>query len=248
MLLLQSVPSVVVVILAGQVGTKIFNTGTTIVTDTLTDASGNTRTGSFTVTLVDNITPAITCPYSVVTNTTRPNCVAYVTVPEPSFSDNCNVKSLTWTLTGAYNLTSAPAGIRLVGIKPLNVGTTVVRYTVKDNSGNTNSCSFNITVNSTNPCGQTAQKVASAPPPPSSEGLQLKLAPNPTTASFVLRVQSAKTEPIEITVYSSDGRKIEQLKRTPFQTISFGDRYVRGTYLIEVRQGEKRATVTGVKQ
>ena len=66
----------------GQVGTFTFNRGVTIITYTVTDASGNTITGSKTVTVTDNIPPAIPVLNNIIAQCS-------VTVTAPTTTDNC---------------------------------------------------------------------------------------------------------------------------------------------------------------
>ena len=81
-----------------------------------------------------------------------------------------------------------------------------------------------------------------------NETIQVSLSPNPTTTGFKLIVQSASKEAIQITVFNSEGKQIQQLKSTNPNNITLGEKYTSGSYLFEVRQGEKRTTVVGVKQ
>lgn len=102
-----------------------FNTGTTTVIYTAADSWGNSSTCSFTVTVVDNQPPTITCPPNMT------SCSNYPTWPLPQYSDACVVSALTANKTqGAY---MAP-------------GLNTVTYTVTDGSGNTATCSFSINV------------------------------------------------------------------------------------------------------
>lgn len=111
-----------------------YNKGVTTVTCTATDDSGNTVSCSFMVTVEDNQFPTIICPQNMVVNV--PFCAggANVTFDPPSISDNCPMASFTSThASGDF----------------FPCGTTMVTCTVTDMFGNTNSFSFNITVNCT---------------------------------------------------------------------------------------------------
>jgi len=74
-----------------------FNKGTTTVTLTATDAANNTSTVtcSFVVTVVDNEKPQITCTGNITQNTNVGACVATVTVPSPTATDNCSPTNTT---------------------------------------------------------------------------------------------------------------------------------------------------------
>ena len=118
----------------------IFPKGTTTVTWTVTDASGNTATCSFDVTVNDTENPTITCVANQTRNTNAGVCsyTAVGTEFDPTaFTDNCPGS----TISNDYNSASTLAG----AIFPK--GTTTVTWTVTDASGNTATCSFTVTVN-----------------------------------------------------------------------------------------------------
>lgn len=109
-----------------------YNKGVTVVICTATDDSGNTVSCSFMVTVEDHQFPTIICPQNMVVNAPFCDGGANVTFDPPSISDNCPMASFTCThASGDF----------------FPCGTTVVTCTVTDMFGNTNSCSFNITVN-----------------------------------------------------------------------------------------------------
>ena len=135
------------------------------------------------------------------------------------------------------------------GTQSFNPGTTTVAYIVTDASGNSSTCGFNVKINSfCNPTVALRQAPAAKGSEANVDRLQANLSPNPTSGAFRLTVQSQSRETINITVYSSDGRKVQQLKSSSLENITFGAAYQKGSYHIEVTQGDKRITVTGVKQ
>ncbi len=98
----------------------IFYVGTTIVTWTVTDNAGNVATATQNVTLVESILPTITAPAPITINTDLGACTASnVALGTPITGDNCGVASTT---------NDAPT------LFP--IGTTIVTWTVTDNSGN----------------------------------------------------------------------------------------------------------------
>ena len=139
--------------IAGLPSGSTFPVGVTTNTFRATDIAGNTSTCSFTVTVVDNQPPSLTCPANIVANTDPGACVATVATPNPANSDNCGVTSLTWAMTGATVASSPATGINFVGTRAFNLngttgqGVTTVTYTAKDAAGNTTTCSFTVTVN-----------------------------------------------------------------------------------------------------
>lgn len=105
--------------------------GTTVVTLTATDASGNTATCTFNVVVTDVTPPIVTCPAAQTLNlnasctATIPNYLGMVTS-----SDNCGIASVTQ---------SPVSGTSVSG-----VGTTVVTITATDVNGNVSTCTFNV--------------------------------------------------------------------------------------------------------
>ncbi len=123
-----------------------FNLGTTLVTWTVTDGSGNTSTCSFTVTVLDDQNPVITsCGASGTQNVSTDAGVCTYTQSgtgwDATATDNCTVASLQYVLTGA----TTGSGSTLDGVS-FAQGLTTVTWTVTDGSGNTASCSFNVIV------------------------------------------------------------------------------------------------------
>ncbi|TPV32254.1 DUF5011 domain-containing protein [Paucihalobacter ruber] len=114
----------------------VFPVGETIVTWTVTDASGNFTTSTQSVTVFDNEEPQITCTSDITVQTIPGECNALVNVPIPNATDNCSIISV----VNDYNSGGADATDRYP------IGTTVVTYTVTDSAGFTASCSINIIV------------------------------------------------------------------------------------------------------
>jgi hypothetical protein len=110
-----------------------FPKGTTTVTSTATDASGNTSSCSFTVTVNDTEKPVIACPANIVTANDPGQCSAVVNYSVTA-RDNC---------PGVTVVSNPPSG------SAFPKGTTTVISTATDASGNTASCSFTVTVNDT---------------------------------------------------------------------------------------------------
>jgi uncharacterized repeat protein (TIGR01451 family) len=117
----------------------VFPTGTTIVTYTATDASGNTATHLQTVTVTESpaIPPTITAPANVSVNT-GPGAticgtvVSNATLGTATASDNCPGVTIVRTGVPAGNL--------------FPVGNTTVTYTATDKSGNTAFANQTVTV------------------------------------------------------------------------------------------------------
>jgi gliding motility-associated-like protein len=111
----------------------VFSFGTTQVTYTATDPTGNAVTCSFNVIVKDTQAPVIVgCP-SDITIEAQASCQATVPWTAPSASDNCS-----YTLSATH----APGTV-------FSAGTTLVTYTATDPEGNSSTCSFNVTVKDT---------------------------------------------------------------------------------------------------
>jgi len=114
----------------------VFPLGTTTVTWTVTDNAGLTATDTQVVTVTDNEDPVITgCPADISVMADDEYCGNSVTWTLPTASDNCSV-----VLSSTHN----PGDF-------FAVGTTTVIYTAEDGSGNTVTCSFNVTVDPATP-------------------------------------------------------------------------------------------------
>ncbi|UZH55706.1 HYR domain-containing protein [Salinimicrobium tongyeongense] len=109
-----------------------FPLGETTVTYTATDASGNEVSTTFTVTVVDNIAPEITCTDDIFDTVASGSTTAVVTYDAPVASDNCS-----YTVEQTAGLASG---------SEFPLGTTTNTFVVTDAAGNTASCSFDVTI------------------------------------------------------------------------------------------------------
>src|SRR5210317_2648721 len=108
-----------------------FPLGNTTVTWTVTDGAGNTTTATQTVTVIDNIDPTITCPSDITAYGAGDSTLTSVSWTVATATDNCSIDTIYSDIQiGAY----------------LPLGPTVVTYVAIDGSGNTDTCSFTITV------------------------------------------------------------------------------------------------------
>src|SRR6185369_7364257 len=112
-----------------------FPVGATTVTSTARDINGNSSMCTFTVTVLDNQPPAISCPANRIVNAAPGVCTSNVTF-NVSATDNCTVTNLT---------SNPPSGFAFP------VGVTTVTSTARDSNGNSSTCSFTVTVNDTQP-------------------------------------------------------------------------------------------------
>lgn len=105
-----------------------------------TDDNNNTTTEIVTLTLVDNTNPEIICPSNINISTDPGLCVANVTTPQPTTSDNCGIDAA--TLNNDFNNTDNASG-------EYAVGTTTVNWGISDFTGNVATCSMTVTVTDT---------------------------------------------------------------------------------------------------
>jgi hypothetical protein len=105
--------------------------GTHIVTVTATDGLGNVATCETTVTIEENVPPAIVCPEAL-TVAASASCNYTGGIGAATATDNC----------------SAPAAIAIASNAPavFPLGTTTVTWTATDESGNVSSCQQQVTV------------------------------------------------------------------------------------------------------
>jgi hypothetical protein len=112
-----------------------FVKGTTTVTITATDESGNKTTKTFTVTVNDEQAPVITCPNDRTVTTDPGVCTAVVTLVNPGATDNCQGVSVVGRRSDSKALTDA-----------YPKGSTTITWTATDAVGNKSSCTQTITV------------------------------------------------------------------------------------------------------
>jgi hypothetical protein len=110
-----------------------FPVGTNLVVWRAMDASGLSKTCSFTVTVNDAQPPAISCPADIVRNTDLDKCTAEVPYVNPLGTDNC-----------AGSVTFLHIGLASGSVFPL--GSTTVVWKVLDLAGLSATCSFTVTV------------------------------------------------------------------------------------------------------
>ena len=107
-----------------------FNVGTTTITYTVTDLSGNVSNCSFDVTVNDTEAPIVVCPAPIA------SCDSLINFNNPIVSDNCGILSTT-------QIAGLPSG----SIFP--VGVTTITFEAIDIHNNSTQCSFDVTVHPT---------------------------------------------------------------------------------------------------
>lgn len=118
-----------------------FPIGTTMVSWKVQDVAGNSAVCDFSITVLDNQPPSITCPANIIRGTDPGQCSAVVTYTTPTATDNCGVATV---------LRTSPANTASGEVFPK--GTTTVEWKAADANAptpNTATCSFTVTVNDT---------------------------------------------------------------------------------------------------
>ncbi len=126
-------------------GTTLFPVGTTLVTYTFADASSNTSTCTFNVTVVDAQLPSVSASGNVSVNTSYDgtgDCTAFIAITDASVSDNCSGVTLSWTMSGAV----VDSGTGQIGGYTFPSGITTIIYTATDAALNTRTSSMTVTV------------------------------------------------------------------------------------------------------
>lgn len=123
-----------------------FPLGTTTVQAGAADNCNNVATCTFRVTVVDTQPPTITCPANITVNADSSRCTDSVSFAAAA-SDNCSVASLTYNMGAGSTPISSPYDFP--------VGTTNLTCTARDPSGNTASCTSQVSVRDTQPPGVT---------------------------------------------------------------------------------------------
>ena len=123
---------------AGLPSGSAFPVGTTVNTF-IAESGGNVDTCSYSITVVDNQAPTITCPTSTVEACEGET----VSVTAPTTADNCVGETVSYNTTGATTI----SGVDSINAVVFNPGTTTVWYIATDVAGNQDSCSFDVIVN-----------------------------------------------------------------------------------------------------
>ena len=228
------------------IGTKTFNVGITNCNYYVKDAAGNITICSFKVKVVELKAPTITCPPTQ--QVTSSKCAEAVTVTAPVFHDNCGVTILTWSMSGATTGSSPSTGINQVGTRTFNRGTTTITYVAKDASGNYAICKQTIVLDGPVPCQNFAKEITENTLVDNGSDFKVNLFSNPTHQFFTLKVSSLSEEMVEVNVYSVNGKRIDHFRGQASQIQKFGQAYNKGSYFIEIKQGDTRKTITGIKQ
>ncbi|MEZ4960201.1 MAG: HYR domain-containing protein [Saprospiraceae bacterium] len=140
------------------------------ITYTADDGNGNTATCAFQVRVDDIEPPVISCPADVTVNANTAGCTWLSNSMTPTISDNCGNLDLTYMVSGATSLSSAPTGINYAQGFPMNIGANQICYTLKESTdpgGNgvlTATCCVHVTVRNPVSAGGAVVKACPATP------------------------------------------------------------------------------------
>lgn len=184
--------------------------GTVTVGISVEDGSGNSVTGTAQVTIADNISPVIACPEDQ--DRDADNSGTY-TVSGNEFgpvlaSDNCS-----YTLLNEFNSSETLSG------SVLPAGNTTINWILTDETGNTISCSFTVTVNHNLSAGILLD-----------EGL--KVYPNPMQDQLIIEITGSGKE-FSIELIDLTGSVIIQKEVTEGKTLLNMSGYPAGIYFIK---------------
>ena len=174
---------------------QVFEKGTTTVTWTVTDhaTTPNASTVVFDVVVGDDQAPTISCPGDLVQVVASSGATSKTVtgITAPTYDDNCAVTKLTYSYSGATTLAAQASGINELSEDDFNVGTTTVSYIAYDADDNSDTCSFDITINA-----QDGAIIASKASITTSEDLDYE--------DFTVTLGSAPTGTVVIDVSSSE--------------------------------------------
>lgn len=114
--------------------TDFYPVGTTTVTWTVTDPSGNSASCQVDVVVTDDEFPVIDCPGDIFVDNDPGQCGAVVSFSTPTISDNCPIPSVVQFTGGSFSIPDGDAGgvtaTQTIGVTGTNLGTDVMLQSV----------------------------------------------------------------------------------------------------------------------
>ncbi len=185
---------------------------------TCTDESENVTQITLNISVIDTTPPTINCP--TIEPIILENDELYYTVNGTEFdldnySDNCSISSI----TNDYNSSASLSDVEF------SLGTTTVVWTATDESGNTNTCTYNITISSTD----INTEVISG----------LSIYPNPTKGNITIKDEKLIINKLILT--DINGKSIPILAKKENINYSFNIAALStGIYFINIETKDKR--------
>lgn len=116
------------------------------------------------------------------------------------------------------------------------------------NLSNTFSSTAPVNCNSIVPNVITSQPLMEEPGILDNSELSLKAYPNPSRSNFNLAITGNDGKPVNVRVYDANGRMVEGFPNvTPGTTLTTGERWKSGIYLVEVQGADQRKVIKIVK-
>jgi hypothetical protein len=224
---------------------------------TLSDDCGNSSSGIQTI---------------LVRDTTRPVISGVGADPNILWPPNHKMRDVTINYTAVDNCSPVTNVLTVSSNEPINGtgdGDTSPDWEVIDEhhvklraerAGNGDGRIYTITITSTDDCGNVATATTTVLVPHNMNtvargevfeyvpGLIVKVMPNPTRDYFSIQAGNDDSqEKVNLQVYDLYGRKIEEFVAGNKEVISFGDKYVAGTYIVRITQGTDRKEIKIVK-
>lgn len=184
--------------------------GTTLVTWTFEDSNGNTSTQTQNVIIEDVMAPAISCvedkEIKIIGNSYTVQGSEFDPV---STFDNCEIT----TIVNDVNNSETLEGVELP------VGTNTISWTITDNSGNTNTCTFNVVVS-------TSTSLESHP------FGNIKLYPNPAKDYVFIKGLTGYAR-VLLNIYSANGNMIYSTNTSGNLKVDVSE-FESGIYFIQI--------------
>ena len=218
-------PAPTVIRTSGLPSGSSFPKGTSNMTWRAIDGAGNSKTCSFSVTVADNVLPTITCPTNVAVTAAPGQCSATAFYPNPTATDNCAVQSL-YLMSGLASGSMYPHGVTN------NV------WVATDNSGQSATCAFTVTVTCGSGYGSIINNRAINDDIQGvNSEITMRLSPNPAITSVAVALEGLDATGGELIVMDAQGKSVWQQVLTNIsvvEQISVSE-FTAGIYFVMVR-------------
>ena len=197
----------------------ITSQGTTIVTWTYDDGNSNISSQTQNIVIEDLTSPTITCVDNqvVVADDTHTYTVSGTEFNPVTTDDNCNVASVLNDFNNTETLDGAS----------LPEGTTTIVWTVSDDAGNQETCSFDVLVNAYTVGLNTI----------SENGISIY--PNPTNGIVTIKIGKDALHTSQIKIIDTNGKTIYISLSEADKTYIDMSAYGSGIYFLELSIGDK---------
>ncbi|MBK9734023.1 MAG: HYR domain-containing protein [Saprospiraceae bacterium] len=207
---------------------SLFPVGSNIVTATATDAAGNASTCTFNVMVRETQAPTFTSCPSNQTVTATTGCTAPVTYITPVATGNCTTPTVS-LISGLASGSTFPQG------------PTVVRWHATDNSGNTSTCSFTVTVQcAPAQLGENLEGRSNS----QSSNVDLEISPNPAISQVKLLPKAYGMEDNstgKLSIFDAQGRLIWEQSALMNEVMNLDiSTWSRGVYLVRMETSKGR--------